>query len=201
MGSGHVSHRWTSSFDDHLDQHFILLKKCTTALRSENKWRLWQRTSESFINISVSSSFKHGVGISQAVSQCFLGWCACVLRRMYHVYHHIRKISARSANQQPEKQLRILWNCETTKFASCTSNLWEQMFNFRRYIGFSPKLILSLERDPIDNAELYYPHDNIVGNHSSHECMKSHVLSVCHELLTILWLIVPVCLPIRECQV
>ena len=59
---------------------------------------------------------------------------------------------------------------ESLKFVSYTSNLREQMFDFRRYIRFSPMLIsnlqhhqqsLSLGTVAIDNDEPYHPHDNI----------------------------------------
>ena len=83
------------------------------------------------------------------------------------------------AKLHPKKQLPILWNCETLTIASSISNLWEQMFDFRRYIKCLPKLMLSfqdlrqnlsLETVPIDNAEPYYPHDNMVEDHSCDEC-------------------------------
>ena len=42
VGSGHVSHHWTSSFDDHLDHCLVVFKKCTTVLYTEKKkLRLW----------------------------------------------------------------------------------------------------------------------------------------------------------------
>ena len=64
---------------------------------------------------------------------------------------------------------------KTIRFAFCTSNLWEQMLDFRRDMRFSPKLIsslqdlpqsLSLGINPINNAELCFTQDNIVGDHS-----------------------------------
>ena len=42
-----------------------------------------------FINFSVIVSFMLGVGISQAVSHCSLGWCVCVLWRKKHFHHSI----------------------------------------------------------------------------------------------------------------
>ena len=53
---------------------------------------------------------------------------------------------------------------ELWKFASCTSNLWERMFDSWRYTGFSPRSILSLRglqpdqhptTIPLSNAVLY----------------------------------------------
>ena len=48
------------------------------------------------------------------------------------------------ANQHPKKQL-ILGNRETLTFASCTTNLLEQMIDFRRHIRFTPSLTWSLQ--------------------------------------------------------
>ena len=68
-------------------------------------------------------------------------------------------------------------------FASCISNLWERMFEFRMYTRLLPKLIwslqgpqqsLSLGINPIDNAEPCFPRDNIVGDHSCDECKLSN---------------------------
>ena len=39
VGSGHVSHFWTSAFDDHFNQCFVVLKKCTASHRIEKTSR------------------------------------------------------------------------------------------------------------------------------------------------------------------
>ena len=76
-------------------------------------------------------------------------------------------------------------------FVSCTSNLLEQMCDFRIYIMFLQKWILNLpdlpqnqnpETVPICIAWQYFPHDNIVCNHSYDEYMKSIDSDVCHML-------------------
>ena len=88
------------------------------------------------------------------------------------------------ANQLPESDSV---NCETLTFASCTSNLWEQMCDFSKCMRFHPKLIqslqgrqqnLSLQINPIGSAEPCCPHDNIVSDHSCYECRKSSGASV-----------------------
>ena len=87
-------------------------------------------------------------------------------------------------------------------FASCTTNCWGQMFGFRRYIRLLQRLIsspqgrqqsLSLEINPVDNAEPCYPHDNIVGVHLCDEHKKWILLVVCHMPESMLWLLVQVC--------
>ena len=45
VGSGHVSHCWTPSFDNHLDDSFVVFKKCTTESRLEKQMRWWVRNS------------------------------------------------------------------------------------------------------------------------------------------------------------
>ena len=113
------------------------------------------------------------------------------------------------ANQHPVILSLILWNCETLMLASCTSNWWEQMFDFREYIRFSLKLILNLpgvpqnlrlEVDPVDNAEPCCSHDKIVCRHVCDECKKSNLPSVFHKLLSTLWLLEQACLLTRECR-
>ena len=67
-------------------------------------------------------------------------------------------------------------------FVSCTSNLLEQMYDFRKCIMFLQKWILnlqdlpqsqSLETVPVCIVWQYYPHDNIVYIHMYDEYMKS----------------------------
>ena len=43
----------------------------------------------------------------------------------------------------------------------------------------------SLGTSPIDIAEPYYTHGNMVGGHSSDEYQKANEPSVCHKLLSI----------------
>ena len=74
---------------------------------------------------------------------------------------------------------------------SYTSNLLEQMYDYRKHIMFSLKWILNLqdlprsqspETVPVCIAEQYFPHDNIVCIHSYDEYMKSIDSGVCHML-------------------
>ena len=59
---------------------FSLRRTCVC----DNVIHIWQ-----FINISVTFLFTLGVGISQAVSRCPLGWWCRIIRGMYHFDHHI----------------------------------------------------------------------------------------------------------------
>ena len=44
VGCGHMSHCWTSSFDDHLDESFVVFKKnCTTETHLEKNVFCWVR--------------------------------------------------------------------------------------------------------------------------------------------------------------
>ena len=79
----------------------------------------------------------------------------------------------------------------------------------KRCIEFLLKLILSLpsllqsqnlETVPIVNV-LYSPHDNIACSHLYSGSMRSNEPSVCLKLWSILWRLVPKCLPTKECQI
>ena len=81
-------------------------------------------------------------------------------------------------------------------FASYQYNLWEQMFDIRKYIKSTLRLISSLQghqqnlsfgTNPICSVELYYPLDNIDDDHTCDECDEfwiSNVLNVCHKLVS-----------------
>ena len=80
---------------------------------------------------------------------------------------------------------------ELWKFASCTSNVCDRMFDSWRYTRFSPRSMLSLrglQQDqnpatfPLSNAVQYFPHDSTVCSHSCCECWESNEPSVCHKL-------------------
>ena len=60
---------------------------------------------------------------------------------------------------------------------------------------------LSLEINPVDNAEPCYPHDHVVGIHLRDECMKSVLPIVCRKPESILWLLLQVCWQTIECLV
>ena len=96
--------------------------------------------------------------------------------------------------QCPKRWFQILLNCEKQQFVSCTSNLLEQMCDFRICTMFLQKWISnlqdlprsrSLETVPICIVWQYYPHDNIVCIHMYDEYMKSIDSGVCHKLWSI----------------
>ena len=57
VGSGHVSRRWTSTFDDHLD-HSLSLQKCTTETRLEKNVCWWVRNPQLKIAQPLAFSFQ-----------------------------------------------------------------------------------------------------------------------------------------------
>ena len=59
----------------------------------------------------------------------------------------------------------------------------------------------SLETILVCIVVLCFTHVNIFWIHMCDECKRSNAQHVCHTLWSILWLIVPVCLLTRECQV
>ena len=81
------------------------------------------------------------------------------------------------------------------RFASYTSNLLEQMYDFQKRIKFHQKWISNLQDLP-QNRSLetvqacivlqYYPHNNAVHIHMCDECKISIDSGVCHRLWSIL---------------
>ena len=95
-------------------------------------------------------------------------------------------------------------------FVSCTSNLWEQMYDFQKCTMFHQKWISnlqdlpriqSLETVPICIVLQYYPHDNIVCIHKYDEFLKSIDSGVCHKPWSILCWILQAYLLTTEYQV
>ena len=78
---------------------------------------------------------------------------------MEHFCHQIPKISA---NQHPTKQCPFLWNCETVKFASCTSNFWQQVCDFRKYIRFTPRIEFESSRSPAKSESWNRPQSTML---------------------------------------
>ena len=92
----------------------------------------------------------------------------------------------------------ILLNYVKQQFVSCTSNLLEQMYGFRKCTMFLQKWILnlqnlprsqSLETVPICIVWPYFPNDNIVCIHKYDEYMKSIDSNVCRKPWSIFRLI------------
>ena len=81
-------------------------------------------------------------------------------------------------NLHQEKYLLILWNREILMFASCPSNLWEPMFDFRKYFNIFPEVTFESSRSPICSVEVFYPRDYLVESHSCDECRISNELNM-----------------------
>ena len=110
------------------------------------------------------------------------------------------QVNRPSAIQHPAKKNHIPWNCETLRFASCTSNWLVQMFCFRKSTKLHRMLISGLQDllqnrslgiALIDNDVPCFPHDNIGDNHLFDECRKLIWPVVCHMLVSISWQIQP----------
>ena len=88
--------------------------------------------------------------------------------------------------------------CSTSKYAQ--NSIWGRFWIFKIT---SKAWVLEQSQSAVLRRK--YPHGNIVCNHSCDECAISSEPSVCHRLLSILWLLVPVlftyqrmvCLPVR----
>ena len=107
-------------------------------------------------------------------------------------------VQSQSSVQRDEFQ--ILSNCAKRQFASFTSNLLEQMYDFRRCTMFLQKWISNLQDLPRSQrswkqSQSALPssishHDNIVCIHLCDEYMKSVDSGVCHKPWSILlWIV------------
>ena len=86
--------------------------------------------------------------------------------------------------------------CVKLRFASCTSNLLEQMYDFqKKRTMFHPKWIFSppdllqnrsFETVPICIVWQYCPHNSTVSIHLCDGCKRSNDMIVCHRLWSIL---------------
>ena len=113
-----------------------------------------------------------------------------------------------SAIRHPMKLFPILWNYEIPMFASCTSNWWEQMYDFQICTKLPPMLIsspqglqknLSLATNLNDNAVLHFPRDHNDGSSLYDECMTLVLPIVSYKLVSIFWLILQVCSLTMKC--
>ena len=92
---------------------------------------------------------------------------------------------------RPKRWFLILLNCAKLQFVSWTSNLLEQMYDFRKCTMFLQKWISnlqdfpqsqSLETVPVCIVWQYYPHDNTDCINLYDECRRSNEIIVCHKL-------------------
>ena len=188
-----------------------LLQRCTTETRLDKNLRLWWRCPHATIDQHLVFPSGWVWMCGSANSFLLLVWLVFWHRSMNVTFlspHPINQepIIHLFAIQHPTKRFLTLQNCGILTFVSCTPSWWGRMFDFRRYIRCSPKLIFDPSKspaksDPIDNAEPCYPHDNTVGSQLCDECLKSNELSVCHKLLFIVWLFEQVWLLTKECRV
>ena len=173
VGSGNMSHCWTSpAIDDHLDHRFIIFKNVQhcTKLRRLHVWGNQNRRCTSQDRCTeLESSFGSwcvldGVSCSRypcTFSLDFLGWleeeCNTSITK-----------SQRSRAGIPSMRPS---NCVRQKFASCTSNLWEQTCHFQICSKIQPEIdfnpqdrqqSLSLETVLVCIVVQCFPHDNIV---------------------------------------
>ena len=200
------------TFDNHVDDCFVVFKKCTTEVR----W--WVRNPQLTTAHPLAFSFQfvfwscfywwNGLlsrtsllGLVYFVLQC----CVLIVTLQLPCPKDREQAVHPCAIQFPKKWFQTLQTCGILTFVSCTSNWWWQMFGFREYIKSSPEVDFESSRSPakseswkkktVDNAEPWYPHDIIVGIRLCDECMKSILPVVC----SILWLLLQVCWQTIEC--
>ena len=219
VGCRHVSHCWTSSFENHLGDSFVVFKNVQRrlALRRScvcgDEIHMRQLLNLSLSRFSWGFSFVSFDGMVSCPAQVSFGYltmsCSVVCRKQ-HFNHPVPKIESRqSIHAQSSIQRNDFRFCRSVGYRCLllAHHWWGQMFGFRIFIRLSQtspqgrQQSLSLEMNPVDNAVQCYPHDNIVGIRLCDECVKSILPNVCHMPESILWLLLQVCWPTTECLV
>ena len=172
VGSGHVSPRRTSDFKKHLDHRFIVFNGYAKAPTWEGFAFV---LTWSTLNISTSSRLT----------------CFFVLVLACFAWGSSRHGSPRTGRLSEE------WSTSTIPR---DRERWYRPCEDQRPKNLEiPQQSLSLGR--IDNDVPYYPHGNVVCDHSCDECKEWDEPNVCHQLWFILWQLVPTCTQTKECQV
>ena len=180
VGSWHVSHGWTSSFDDHLDHSFVVFKNAQLRLALRRMCvggyiiHIWQSQLFFFCH---SGSWLWNC-TSHTVPRCRYGWlgqcCWLNVAPQPPCPKDQEQVTHPYVVQHPEKLSQTLWDNARLNLASYISNLRERIFDIRNHMQIPLKSnsspqgrqqSLSLEINPVDNGEPCYPHDNIVGIH------------------------------------
>ena len=184
MGSWHVSHYWTSSFDDHFYHDFV--QRCTKSRQIEKTSRStghYQHCSDQSSRARLDSSFGFG--------DDFFMWCYATSFLVLDLWScWIGSIGSgkngtllwlNSKDQEKEFHLRqnlhwlklfqLLLTCLRLTSVSYTSNLLTLLFDFRKCAEFLQMLIFNLH-DLQQNQSpeiiliciivLHFPHDKIV---------------------------------------
>ena len=200
-----VSHCRTSSFNDHLDHCLIVpqnVKHGFQVRRFCSFDNVINIRLLDIISVTVFLRLRVRVGVfaldflSQRVSPC-----RNVIRRLQYFYKQVQEIKCGRYRPCEDQRIKVqrdnfgfgLFLTHLTYKNVCSTSEDTQN-STRRCLHQS----LSLVTIPIDNAAPYYPHGNIVYDHSCDACRRSNEPSVCHRFEPILWQLVQVCLQTRE---
>ena len=134
MGSWHMSHRGTSSFNYHLDHGFVVFED--VQLRFSLRRMCVNGNIIHFTQVlNLLSSFDMlglGFGIGPRTSPSMTLWLG-----LLNVILQSQSLKDREqvahpyVVQHPEKWYQTLWSCARQKFVYCTSNCLEQIFCFQ----------------------------------------------------------------------
>ena len=155
VGSGHVSHCWTSAFVDHFNHCFVILKNIQHRTKSR---RL--RVRRNMINIT-QIKLSCWVGPWFGFGCACLMWCYATSFLVFDLWCcWIGSVKNKTllqpnpedqelrfnpfVNLHREKEFQLLLNCVNLKFVSCTSNLLTRTRDFRKCTRVHLMLMLSL---------------------------------------------------------
>ena len=182
---------WTSSFDNHLDDRFIVFKNVQLSLTL-------RRVCVGGYVIHITSRFLFSIGAVHKFPWASL-LCLAVLfvERNTSITTSQKSTTGNPSIRNPASQEMISDSVELWDTDVCFSHiqLMETKDRLPKTHKIHPRLILSpqgrqrnlsLGMNPIDNAEPCYTHDNVVGRHLCGECGKSILSIACRKLRSIL---------------
>ena len=221
----HVSHHWASSFDDNLDHCLVVFNNVqprftlweevafvVTWSRSDNCSTFWLPFPN--LKLDMRKQFPADSLIPLLFPEAswvddFLLFDEC---NTSITTSHKSRAGIPSIRKPASKEIisdsMELWN---TDVCFLHIQLMGTNVDLQRYIGFHQMLIFESSRSPATSESWNktqptmlscdYTHENIACSHLRYECKKSNEPSVCHKLLSMLWLLEQVCFPAKECQV
>ena len=221
-GFWHVSHCWTSSFDNHLDDSFVVFKivQLRIALRRMCVGgyiiHVWQ-----LLNLSLSL-FRLCFGLVFFLMEGSpvphkSPWASLPCLAVLFAVLFVERNTSITTSQGSKAGTPFIRSPASKEMISDSVELWDTDICFLHIqltgtnvrlpkIHKTPPVDFESSRSPpksesSDNAEPCYPHDNIVGIHLCDECMKSILQIVCRMPESILWLLLQVWRQTTECLV
>ena len=203
VDSWHVSHCWTSAFDNHLDNCFVIFKNVQLRLALRRmcvRWnviQMWQRSTSRFPFRLVLDVFRERSPVSHLFPDAGLvGVLVLFVERNTSITTSHKSTTKNPSICSPASNEIISDSVELWDTDVCFLHIQRMVTNARlpKKHKNPPKSTLSPHGHqqnlspriyPVDNAEPCCPHDNVDGSHLSDECMMLILANVCHKLVPI----------------